>query len=127
MGINVNFSGDLGGDPEMRYSAAGKEWCTFSVSVRQRDGETTWMSCKSFGKAASLISTHFSTGSFIVVNSGSLEVKKSEDGTRTFFNVSVNDFSFGPKTESSSQTSNPTPRRDPLAFPAAAGPDDLPF
>lgn len=50
-------SGRLGRDPELRYPASGTTVIQFSVAIRcprgkDKEAETWWLDCKSFGKAA---------------------------------------------------------------------------
>lgn len=52
---NWIFTGNLGQDSDLKYSAAGMAICTFSVAVKSGFGDkskTTWVKCGLFGKRA---------------------------------------------------------------------------
>lgn len=52
---NWIFTGNLGQDCDVRYTASGTAICTFSVAVKSGYGDkakTTWVKCGLFGKRA---------------------------------------------------------------------------
>lgn len=76
MTINTTtISGNLARDPEIRTSANGSEWATFTVTVneRKKNGEVwedvpSFIDCKAFGWLASNIVAKLSKGSRAVVH-----------------------------------------------------------
>lgn len=76
MTINsVTISGNLTRDPEIRTSASGSEWATFTVAVneRKKNGEkwedvSSYIDCKAFGWLASNAVAKLSKGSRAVVH-----------------------------------------------------------
>jgi len=63
--------GNLGKDPEMKYSASGTAITTFSVAVSEKYGEgpetTEWYSVVAWDKRAETIAEHFHKGDSILV------------------------------------------------------------
>jgi single-strand DNA-binding protein len=58
--------GNLGGDPEMRYTAEGQAVCNFSVASNEtRKGvkETTWVRVTAWGKLAEACNQYLKKGS----------------------------------------------------------------
>lgn len=59
-GVSVNVIGNVTKDPELRFSANGRAWATFSVAVNEvgrtasgeRTESTTYLDCKVFGDQA---------------------------------------------------------------------------
>jgi single-strand DNA-binding protein len=73
-GINkVIILGNLGRDPEMRYTPAGKAVTSFSVAVTQKWGpeedqsHTEWFACEAWGKAAETLNQYLHKGSRVYV------------------------------------------------------------
>ncbi|HZT08803.1 MAG TPA: single-stranded DNA-binding protein [Chloroflexota bacterium] len=85
--------GNLGGDPEMRYSAAGRPFTTFSVACNrnytgpdgERREETEWFRVTANGKLAEVCSQYLSKGRRVYVE-GRLSSRSWEgpDGQRRF-------------------------------------------
>ena len=62
--------GNLGRDPEMRFSPSGDPVTTFSVATSRRYGdkdETTWFRVSVWGKQAESCNTYLSKGSKVLV------------------------------------------------------------
>ena len=84
--------GNLGRDPEMRYTADGKPVTSFSVATsrkfRDRD-ETTWFRISVWGNQAEACNQYLHKGSKVLVegritpdpNSGGPKVYQKKDGT----------------------------------------------
>src|SRR6059036_1788939 len=85
--------GNLGGDPEMRYTAAGRAFTTFSVACNrtfttadgERHEETEWFRVTANGRLAEVCSQFLSKGRRVYVE-GRLSSRTSEgaDGQRRF-------------------------------------------
>ncbi|MDP2343773.1 MAG: single-stranded DNA-binding protein [Deltaproteobacteria bacterium] len=85
-GVNKTIIvGNLGRDPEVRYSQAGLAICTFSVAVTERvkDGDswkeaTEWFRVVTFGKTAEQAGQYLHKGRQVYVE-GRLKTSKYED------------------------------------------------
>jgi single-strand DNA-binding protein len=86
-GVNlVIIGGNLGSDPEMRYTPSGSAVANFSLAINERwrgsDGEekerTTWLNIVIFGKQAEACNEHLKKGSAVLVQ-GRLVDNKWED------------------------------------------------
>jgi single-strand DNA-binding protein len=75
---SVGLVGNLTGDPELRFSAAGKPWCSFKIAVKPfipgaaEPSEPVYYSVVCFGSLAENVSENVTKGSRVVV-SGRLE------------------------------------------------------
>ena len=86
MTINAHIiSGNLTRDPEIRTSASGNDWATFTVAVnvRKKQGDMwvdvpSYFDCKAFGRLASITVAKLAKGSKVVV-SGSMEQEAYTD------------------------------------------------
>jgi single-strand DNA-binding protein len=71
----INFVGNLGGDPELRFTPSGAAVVNFSVGVAERkkegdswvDGETTWYRCNAWRTLAENIAESLTKGTRVVV------------------------------------------------------------
>ena len=83
--------GNLGRDPEMRYTPDGKPNTTFSVATSRKAGdkdETTWFRVSVWGKQAESCSQYLKKGSKVLVegalkadDSGNPRIWHKDDGT----------------------------------------------
>jgi len=100
----VQIIGNLGADPEMRFTANGQAVSTFNVAVNRRyqtrDGErreeTEWVRCVAWAKLAELVSQYVTKGSQIYVE-GRMQTRQWEDkeGQRRYTTeVVANDVQF---------------------------------
>jgi len=55
--------GNLGRDPELRYTTEGTAICTFSVATRGYKDKTDWHNMLAFGKTAELCGEYLAKGS----------------------------------------------------------------
>ena len=90
MAASVNhciFIGNLGRDPETRYTASGEAICNFSIACTEswkdkQTGEkkemTEWVRVSAFGKLAEICSQYLKKGSQVYVE-GSLRTRKWTD------------------------------------------------
>ena len=96
--------GNLGRDPEARYTPTGQMVASFSVATNyrytdsqgQRRSETEWFNCMAFGKLAELCNEHLSKGQQVYVE-GRLKSRtyQTRDGQTRFSNdVTVSDVHF---------------------------------
>lgn len=96
----LTFIGNLGGDPELRFTPSGAAVCTFSVGVAARkknqagewsDGDTTWYRCNVWREEAENVAESLSKGDRVIVT-GRLENRPWEDkegGKRLSLEVQV--------------------------------------
>ena len=130
--MNVfTFSGRLGSDAEVRYTASGTAVCSFVVANDTGYGDnkrTQWIDCALFGKRAEGgLPQHLTKGAQVVV-SGEVTLKTyaKRDGSQgASLQVRVNDVDLiGGKGEQRQQ------QREPEQQPAGGGVDpmdDIPF
>ena len=138
----VQIIGNLGADPEMRFTASGQAVATFNVAVNRRyqtrDGErreeTEWVRCVAWARLAETTSQYLTKGSQVYLE-GRLQTRQWEDreGQRRYTTeVVANDVQFLDRRGSGGGGSDGS--FDAPAAGAADGPggpdidpDDLPF
>ena len=100
----ITISGNLAGDPELRYVASGKPVCNFTVAVTPRtynrqtsawdDGETAWYRCSVWDGPAENAADTLRKGMGVIV-SGRLTTRawRTDDGKAgTSLELAVEDF-----------------------------------
>lgn len=94
---NCVIQGRLGHDPELKeFEGTNGPYSRVSFSIannRPFGDETDWIRCYMNGPRAAVIQKYFKKGSMIIVI-GRLESYKSQDGTKTYYNIRMNDFAF---------------------------------
>jgi single-strand DNA-binding protein len=132
-----NFTGNIGNDAEIRYTAGGDAIANFSVAVKAGYGDkavTTWVRCSLFGKRADALSQYLVKGSQVgVVGEAKLRPWKDKDGNeRQSLEVAVNDLTLlGSKQDRSEpveqrQSAKPAARK-PVSSDFSDMDDDIPF
>lgn len=102
--LKATLVGNLGGDPEMRYSANGTPFLRFNVAsnynTRTPDGEwqkrTEWVRVTMFGQRVEFLSQHLRRGTFVCVD-GRLEARPWTDQqgqVRAGLEIVANDVEF---------------------------------
>jgi single-strand DNA-binding protein len=129
----VIIIGNLGREPEMRYTPTGQAVTSFSVasnhrytdSQGQRKSETEWFNCSAFGKLAETCNQYLTKGQQVYIE-GRLKSRtyQGRDGQTRFSNdVMVSDMQFlGSKAEGQRDSQGATEEE-----PGAYDGDDLPF
>lgn len=134
--------GNLGRDPELRYTPGGKAVVTFSLATSERwtgqDGQknetTTWHNIVAWGKQAEVINEYLSKGRQVYIE-GRIVNRSYDDkeGNKRYVSeVVVQNFQFlgtrGDMGEGAAGQEQPA-SEDAPAPPAAGGDtdDDLPF
>ncbi|MEJ2264021.1 MAG: single-stranded DNA-binding protein [Anaerolineales bacterium] len=87
----IIIAGNLGGDPEMRYTPSGQAVTNFSVATNRQytasNGEqvkeTTWFRISTWGKTAEVCNQYLRKGSRVLVE-GRLNSDPATGGPRTF-------------------------------------------
>lgn len=135
------FTGNLGKDPEIRYSQSGAAVANFSIALssRRKNGETwedhtEWVNLVAFGKRAEVIRDYAPKGAKIRVST-SVQTRKWQDQNgqdRYTTEFVINDLELlTPKGERQepSQQQRPAGRPAPEPEPAPEGAfeDDIPF
>jgi single-strand DNA-binding protein len=88
------IQGNVGNQPEWRFTSDGKEVANFSIAVSEKRGQTestTWFRCAAFGKTAEVVNKYVEKGSNVLVD-GRIASRKFTDknGTeRESWNVTV--------------------------------------
>ncbi len=111
-GVNkMLVAGNLGRDPEVRFSEAGKAFCKLNIAVgeRKKQGDewidhTEWVPAVCFGRTAENCGQYLSKGSEVILT-GRMQTRKVEkDGqTRYYTEVVADNVTFvGGKGSSSS-------------------------
>ncbi len=119
--------GNLGRDPEMKYTPSGQMVTSFSVasnhryktaSGEQRE-ETEWFNCSAFGKLAETCNQYLTKGQQVYVE-GRLKSRtyQTRDGqTRYSLDVTVSDVQFlGQRDSQGSHSDAPLGNVDDLPF-----------
>ena len=80
---SITISGRLGRDPELKQTADGKDWCSFSVAVNRyakkgEEAKADWFNCTAYGKTAVFLHQYFHKGDGILLE-GRMESSKKDD------------------------------------------------
>ena len=104
----VNLVGRLTQDVELRTTENGRAFSSNSIAVQRNfknaagNYDTDFINVVFSGKTAEFVNEHFNKGDVIsVVGSISVTTKDTENGKRTYTNVSVDSVAFVPGTRSS--------------------------
>jgi len=133
--------GNLGKDPEMRYTPSGTPVTSLSVATNRKytgsDGqvvkETTWFRVSVFGKMAETCAQYLKKGSAVLVE-GRLTPDKNSGGPRTYqrqdgtlgatYEVFANNVRFLSSRGDGSSSPAPTPSEEDVPV---GGEDEIPF
>ena len=136
MYMKLVFVGNLGNDPEMKYTPDGTPVTNFSVAVNRRwnnsDGsqgeETIWLRCTAWRKTAEVVNQYLAKGRQVLVE-GRLNPDRETGGPRVY---TRNDGSAGSSYEvtveqikflGSAQGGNGASTPEPVSFDE----DSIPF
>lgn len=103
---SVNLIGNLGNDPELRYTQSNKPVCSISLAVQGYNNKTIWVDIVAWNKQAETISKYFRKGSKIGI-SGRIEINEftgREGNKRSKLEVVVNDFTFCERKQNGNDT-----------------------
>jgi single-strand DNA-binding protein len=131
--------GNLGGDPEMRYTPNGDAVSNFSVAVnrryRSREGETQeateWFRVSAWGRMAEVSNQYLTKGSAVYVE-GRFSTRRwtGQDGMeRTDSEINANEVIFLPRGDADGDGGGGAYRgnRGGDDYGGGVDPDDLPF
>ena len=144
----VMLIGNLGRDPEIRYSQQGAAVCNFSIATTDywqdkntgdRQEKTEWHRICAFGKQAETLEKYLKKGSAVFIE-GKLQTRSWEKDGQTHYTteVVVSNFQFiGGREENQQQSGRQRPQQSPRqqvqdnvnrAFGQQPPPDDnIPF
>jgi len=132
-GLNkVMIIGNVGKDPEVRYSQSGSAVCTFSVATSEswtKDGQkqekTEWHNVVAFNKQAETLEKYLKKGDKVYLE-GKLQTSQYEKDGQTHYATKIIVFGFqflGKKTEEPKQrqgtNQEPEQNQEPIS--------DIPF
>jgi single-strand DNA-binding protein len=125
-----NFIGNVGRDPEIRFTQDGKAIANFSIAVTEKwsgNEKTEWVRCVAFGKTAEVISDYVKKGTPLFITGRMQNRQWEKDGvTRYTTEIVVNQMQMLGKT---SDTQPSDPRSDDQGGGNGDVPDDddIPF
>lgn len=140
-GVNItHLIGNLGNDPETKFTQGGMAVCTMSVATtstrKDKEGnkveETQWHRVKAFGKLAEICQQYLRKGSKVFI-SGSIRYGSYEkDGVKHYTTDIIADEMrmLDAKPQGERTASPPTSRQAPARTPPPAddfADDDIPF
>jgi single-strand DNA-binding protein len=141
--LRIEALGNVGRDPEMRYTQSGKQVCSFSLASNKRwtdsaTGEkrekTTWVKCVAWGKLAEVINQHVTKGDKLYVSGDpSAEAWTDNSGeSRSTLTLTIRDFEFAGGSNGDGNSSNGASAPDQRSLddefaPPPRDPDDIPF
>lgn len=114
----VTLIGAVGGDPEVRYTAAGLCVSSFSLatSEKRKDKEevTSWHSCVCFGKLGEIVAQYVKKGAKLYLD-GAIEYQcVDKDGEKRYYTkIIVNDMSMLSSPKDKEHTKKAAPRPTP--------------
>lgn len=127
--------GNVGKDPEVRYTKTNKKIASFSVASTEgkgADAVTTWVTCEAWDKTADIVEQYVVKGSQVYVE-GPIKQETwtdKEGKERTTLKITVRELQLcGGRSGGSPQAASTTPAAQPAAAPVASegGEDNLPF
>lgn len=120
------LTGNLGQDPDVKYSSQGEPISSFNLAVKSGKDKTTWIKIVAFKRLAEVCETHLHKGAKVLVQ-GTLDMDRWETDAgdkRTTYKVLANSVEFlktdgrgfGNKTNQSNNTSNEQADDEDLPF-----------
>lgn len=128
--LKCQIIGNIGSDPELRYSASGSAFLRINVASNYRakneagewEDKTEWLRCTLFGNRAESLAERLTKGSRIYLD-GRLEARPwtdREGGVRAGLEITVDTIDFMSPKQDGAVTPNRTPADDNEL-------EDLPF
>jgi len=94
----VILCGNVGKDPDLKYTASGKAWVNFSLATSEKwtkDGEkhtkTDWHNVVAWGKLAELIAQYVSKGSKVLITGKIQQRSYEKDGEKRWITEIIAD------------------------------------
>ena len=140
---HLTIIGNLGKDPEMRYTPSGTPVTTLSLATNrtykdasgQQVKETCWFRVSVFGKTAENVAQYLHKGSMVLVEgtlrpdpkTGGPRIYDRQDGTKgASFEIFANNVRFMPSGQRGEGGAAPVPEDVPGA-PETTGDEEIPF
>lgn len=122
---HLTIAGRLTRDPDLRYSEAGKPWCSFGIANSRKWGgkeETAFVNCVCFGQVAEYVGEHIRKGRPVIVE-GRIQTnaKEGEQPRTSVAAMSVTALDW----EENHKTGTAAPKQK--AAPTEEAQDDIPF
>ena len=116
---HITVKGNLGKDPELKFSKAGKAWISFSVGYTPRekkddqwiDGETMWFRVIQFGEKAEIAADNFAKGDSVIIT-GTLKQSTftdKEGNQRTGLEIMADEIGIVPRPVRKTKTEDTPP------------------
>tara|TARA_R110000782_G_C14802249_1_gene411982 strand:- start:891 stop:1286 length:396 start_codon:yes stop_codon:yes gene_type:complete len=126
------FTGNLGGDAEVRMTPAGTSITTFSVALKSGWGKseaTTWMRCNLWGDRGTKLAEYLLKGQLVGITGefSAREWTNKEGVVKTSCEVNVNDVTLLGSRDAPAQKSAAVPSQDHAQPPTDFANDDIPF
>jgi len=135
----ITIVGNLGREPEMRYTQTGVPVCSFSVAVNrqwtkddgQREEKVTWFRITCWRKLAELAAQFLTAGSQVLIT-GEIEAPRAyldakSGEPRASLDVTANTIRFLGSPKGNGQHAAPPAGDAPAAPAAAQDAEDIPF
>ena len=128
---SITIVGNVGTEPEMRFTPSGKPVTTFSVAVNEKRGgdeETTWFRVATWGKLAEVCNQYLNKGrQVLVVGSPKLNQWEAKDGTtKASIEINAGEVKFLGKPKEQIDNS-PVDPQDLPPGDTEVEPDNIPF
>lgn len=135
---DITFTGNLGGDPEVRFTQGGKAVANFTVADTLRgknaageweDKATTWWRVQAWDRLAETLGETLTKGTRVVV-SGTVHARDWEDkdgNKRTSYDVTAKTVGVIPKASGGNVQRQSQPTSDPWASSSGVSGTDAPF
>ncbi|MDE3023659.1 MAG: single-stranded DNA-binding protein [Pseudomonadota bacterium] len=129
----IIIAGNVGRDPETRFTAGGKQVTNFSVAVSEKRGQdesTTWFRCTAFEKTAKVVEDYVKKGSSVLVDGriASRKFTDKEGMERESWEVTVDRLQLmGSKPEGSQHTASRAAMNAQASDGFSGMDDDIPF
>jgi single-strand DNA-binding protein len=111
--MNITVKGNVGSEPELKFSANNNAWVNFSVAYTPRqkqgdqwvDGDTTWFRVVQFDKKAEALADIVKKGdSVVVVGEMKQSSYKDRDGNdKSVLEITATDVGLVPKLQNKSK------------------------
>lgn len=116
------ISGNLGNDPDMRYTPKGTAVTKFRVASREYSGKTMWFRCTAWNKQAENCNEYLEVGQHVDIvgeletdENGNMTAYERKDGTWAVSqDVRVVHIEFGPKGKSNRKSKQATEQEPPF-------------
>lgn len=112
----IIIQGNVGQEPEMRYTPDGKPVANFSIAVsekRKGEEQTTWFRCTAFDKTAEIVSQYVAKGNPVLVD-GRISSRKFTDkqgAERESWEVTVDRLTLLGGKPKEAQETRPAPKQ----------------